>query len=29
MAALEERAAELPNLTRFDDEADAVSPARR
>jgi 2-octaprenyl-6-methoxyphenol hydroxylase len=27
MAALEERAAELPALTRFDDEADTVSPA--
>ena len=27
MAALEERAAELAALTRFDDEADAVSPA--
>jgi 2-octaprenyl-6-methoxyphenol hydroxylase len=27
VAALEERAAELPGLTRFDDEADTVSPA--
>ncbi len=27
IAALEERAAELPALTRFDDEADTVSPA--
>jgi 2-octaprenyl-6-methoxyphenol hydroxylase len=26
MMALEQRAAELPDLTRFDDEADAVSP---
>jgi 2-octaprenyl-6-methoxyphenol hydroxylase len=26
MAALEERAAELPNLSRFDDEAESVSP---
>ncbi len=26
MAALEERAAEIPALTRFDDEADAVNP---
>ena len=26
VAALEERAAELPNLTRFDDEAETVSP---
>jgi 2-octaprenyl-6-methoxyphenol hydroxylase len=26
MTALEERAAELPDLTRFDDEADAISP---
>lgn len=27
MIALEERAAELPGLTRFDDEADTISPA--
>ena len=26
MVALEERAVELPNLTRFDDEADAIGP---
>ncbi len=26
LSALEERATELPNLTRFDDEADAISP---
>jgi 2-octaprenyl-6-methoxyphenol hydroxylase len=26
MVALEERAAELPNLSRFDDEADAIDP---
>jgi 2-octaprenyl-6-methoxyphenol hydroxylase len=29
IAALEERAAELPNLTRHDDEAAAIEPARR
>ena len=28
MVALEERAAELSDLTRFDDEADAISPGR-